>query len=132
MDWITLLFEALEMRIWKPWFLSFWERSIWAGRRINKPLGYSMMSYRIEEALLVQRRWPAKLSTDGNEILSKRMGVKRKFQAEGKIWPKVWESMSSMKRIPSTEPSIFFFSRLEQEKNELVKKDRLDCCMFEH
>ena len=203
MDWRPLLFEALEMRIWKPWFLSFWERSIWAGRRINKPLGYSigegngtplqysclenpmdggawctavhgvasrtqlsdftftfhfhalekemathssvlawripgtgepgglpslgshrvrhdwsdlaaaagynMMSYKIEEALLVQRRWPTKLSTDGNEILSKWMGVKRKFQAEGKIWPKVWERMSSMKKIPSTEPSIFFF-----------------------
>ena len=42
MDWRPLLFEALEMRIWKPWFLSFWERSIWAGRRINKPLGYSI------------------------------------------------------------------------------------------
>ena len=116
MDWIPLLFEALEMRIWNPWLLSFWERSIWAGRRINKPLGYSMMSYRIKEALLVQRRWPAKLSTDGNEILSKRMGVKRKFQAEGKIWPKVWESMSSMKRITSTEPSFFFFQVRTREK----------------
>ena len=93
--------------------------------------GYSMMSYKIEEAVLVQRRWPTKLSTDGNEILSKWMGVKRKFQAEGKIWPKVWERMSSMKKIPSIEPSIFFF-RLEQEKNELVKKYCLDCCMFEH
>lgn len=122
MDWIPLLLEALEMRIWKPWFLSFWERSIWAGKRISKPLGYSMMSYKIEEALLVQRRWPTKLSTDGNEILSKRIGVKRKFQAEGKIWPKVGERMSSMNKIPSTESSFFFIFQVRTREKWTCEK----------